>query len=268
MSTGRKMWIWTALVISALILLLLVGGLAGTWVVRNVLDDIVTAGLTAVHDVAGVGREQTAKINGFVGELRGKIGEVEVAVGQVAQNVQDQGLIVTLLPPEKEQELQDVADRITEAVDSIAGVVEAAVGVWDALDSIPFIDMPQLEPERAARLEAGVGEIATSVDQLATDIQAFRDGSAETIGTVAQAANQVNTRLGTTENNLTALDAELANVQTRAMALIDLFRLVATITALVTTLILAWLIYALIILMRRYWGEWQSRTTSGKPAKA
>jgi X-X-X-Leu-X-X-Gly heptad repeat protein len=259
LSTGRKIWIWTAIVISALMLALMVGGIFGTWAIRGVAVDVVSAALNGIHEVAGVGREAVGKIDGGVTELRTKIGDVEDAVDQVSQNVSDSGVVMTLLPPAKEQELVRIASEIKATVASIVGVFEAASGMWQSIDRLPFVNLPELQAEKATKLEAGVQDISDGVNQLATDIQQFRDGAAGKIDTVSSAAGTVNTRLGTTQDNLATLDSELDLVQTRALELIDTFRTVATILAIVAILMQAWIIYALVVLIMKYWAEWKAR---------
>jgi archaellum component FlaC len=259
LSTGRKIWIWTAIVISVLMLVLMVGGIIGTWTIRGVAIDVTTAALTGVHDVAGVGREAVDTIDTGVADLRTKVGEVEDAVDQVSQNVSDKGLVLTVLPPEKEQELVRVSAEIGAKADSIVGVIDAAAGMWQAIDKLPFITMPTLEPEKAAKLEAGVQGVTDGVNQLASEIQQFRDDAAGKIDTVSNAAGMVNTRLGTTQDNLATLDSELDRVQTRALELIDTFRTVATIAAIVVILMQAWIIYALVVVVMKYWTEWKQQ---------
>ncbi|MCO5186013.1 MAG: hypothetical protein M9928_22640 [Anaerolineae bacterium] len=267
LSTGRKIWIWTAIVISILLLVLEVGGILGTWAIRGVAIDVVSAALNGIHEVAGVGREAVGKIDGGVSELRTKISDVEDAVDQVSQNVSDQGLILTVLPPAKEQELVRVAGEIRATAESIVGVFEAATGMWKSIDRLPFVDLPELEAEKAAKLQAGAQDISDGVNQLATGIQEFRDGAAGKIDTVSTAAGTVNSRLGVTQDNLSTLDSELDHVQTRALELIDTFRTLATIVAVVMILMQIWVVYALIMLIRQYWAEWKTRPLAKSAAR-
>lgn len=259
LSTGRKIWIWTAIVISALTLALMVGGILGTWAIRGVAIDVVSAALNGIHEVAGVGREAVGKIDGGVTELRTKIGDVEDAVDQVSQNVSDQGLVMTVLPPAKEQELVSIASEIRATVESIVGVFEAATGMWKSIDRLPFVDLPELEAEKATKLQSSVQGISDGVNQLATDIQQFRDGVAGKIDTVSTAAGTVNTRLGVTQDNLATLDSELDHVQVRVLELISTFRTAVTILAIVAILVQIWIVYALVVVIMKYWVEWKAR---------
>ena len=102
---------------------------------------------------------------------------MEDAVDQVSQKRIDQGLILTVLPPAK-AELVRVAGEIRATAESVVGVFEAATGMWKSIDRLPFVDLPELEAEKAAKLQAGAQDISDGVNQLATGIPGFRDGAA------------------------------------------------------------------------------------------
>lgn len=253
MSTGRRIWSWTAIVISVLVLLLALVGIAGTWVARGVVIETGTAVLTSIEEVAGIGREAVGTVNGVVSEVQAVTSQVESAVDNIAQNVSDQGLIMTLLPPEREQQLRNAAERIGDAVASIVATVNAVRDLLDAIDSIPFVEAPRLDPERVTRMETEVQEFRDGLEQLAADIQQFRDGIAGDISRISNAAGAVTDRLGTTSANLNEVDSSLADVQNRARALRENLATIMTVIAIVITLFLAWVIYGMAALARGHW---------------
>lgn len=258
LSTGHRVWAILAIIISVLVLLLSAAGTVGTWVGRGAAIKVNDNLMEGVIQLAEVGRQASARLDEGVGEIRIAVGEVESAVDEVAQNVSDKGLVMTLLPPEKEQKIVNTADQIGEIVSTITSAVESAFDLYKAIDDIPLVNLPKPDESKVKELDAGVQEIQDSVDQLATDIQEFRDGAASEVSKISTAAGQVNGRLEKTSQNLSGLDSELADLQTRADDFKSSFRTMVTIAAVVLTLILLWVIYAMVILIMKYWAELQT----------
>ena len=255
LSARRRVWIFAAIGISLLVLLLSVAGIAGTWVARAVALDVATGILDGVDQLAGVGREGVTQLDGHVVELRATVSTVESAADQFAQNTADKGLVLTLLPPETEQELEATTQRIGEGLDDIRSLIQAAADLINAIDSLPFVNLPEPEPGEMQALESDVTAIENAIDQLAADIQAFRDGVATEIAAVSAAAGEVDGWLETIQQSLGEIDGELSSIQDRANQIAERLRLWATIIAVLLSLILAWISYALVTLIRGYRAE-------------
>lgn len=258
LSTGRRIWAITAIVISVLVLLLSAAGTVGTWVGRGAAIELNDSLMEGVGQLAGAGRQGATRLGEGVDELRASVGEVESAADEVAQNVSDKGLLLTLLPPEKEENLINTADKIGETLNSITSAVENAIDLYKAVDSIPLVNLPIPDEAKVQALNDDVQEIQDGVDLLAADIQEFRDDAASGVSKISTAAGKINGRFATTSQNLSDLDSNLADLQTRATDWQGRFRTIATIAAVVVTLILIWVIFAMVSLIMKYWAEVQA----------
>jgi uncharacterized phage infection (PIP) family protein YhgE len=166
---------------------------------------------------------------------------------------------MTLLPPEKEEKIVNTADNIGEILNSITSVVETAFDLYKAVDDIPLVNLPKPEEAKVQALNDDVQGIQDGVDQLAADIQEYRDGVATGVSKISEGASKVNGRLETTSQNLSDLDSNLADLQTRANDWQGRFRTIATIIAVVVTLFLIWVIFAMVNLIMKYWAELQAQ---------
>lgn len=255
LTTGRRVWLWTAVIVSAIVLILSVGGIVGSWVGRSVVIDVADGVLDGVHQLAAVGREGVGFVDGHAEDLRVTVGEVETAVDQISQNVTDQGLVLTLLPPEKEQRIENAADRVGETAANIRAIVDSVVGLIDAVSKIPFISLPAPDPLKVEALQSDIAAIQAGADQLTSDIQAFREGTSERIDTITEGVGNVNDRIVGIQDKLDAIDANLDGLQTRTGELKSQIRTLTFIAALVVTLIMLWVIYAMVVLIRKDWSE-------------
>ena len=117
--------------------------------------------------------------------------------------------------------------------------------------------MPKPDEKKVQTLSEDILEIQDSVDQLAADIQEFRDGAASAVSKVSAAAGEVNDRLKQTSLDLSNLDSELAEMQTRASNWKIRFRTITAVTALVLTVIFIWSIYGMVVLIIKHWREFE-----------
>ena len=255
LTTGRRVWLWTAVIVSAIVLVLSVGGIVGAWVGRGVVIDAADGVLDGVHKLAGVGREGVNLVDGHADDLRAAVDEVGTAVDQISQNVADKGVVLTLLPPEKEQKIENVADRIGEAATTIRSIVDSVVNLIEAVEKIPFVSFPKPDAEKIDALQSDIAEIQAGAEQLASDIQAFREGTAEKIDAVSEGIGDVHDRIAGIQDQLDAIDQNLDGWQTRTVELKSQIRTWTLIAALVVTLILLWVIYAMVILIRTDWSD-------------
>jgi hypothetical protein len=256
--TGRRVWAIAAIIISVMVLLLSAAGTVGIWIARDVAVGVNDKLMESVNQLSGSGIEAASRLGEGVDEIQTFVLDIESAVDEVAQNVSDKGVVMTLLPPEKEQKIVDAADNIGETLNSITSAVESAFDLYNSVGDIPFINLPKPDETKTQTLEKNVQEIQDSVDQMAADIQDFREGAASEVSKISTAAAKVNDRLEITNQNLSGVEGDLADLQTRAKEWKDRFRMITIIAALVLTFMFIWTMYAMIILIKKYLAELQT----------
>lgn len=254
-STGQRIFGGIAIILSAIVLLLAVGGIIGTWLLYRPVIQMTTGVLEGVDQLAQVGRNGLTRLDNRLTELRDTAGEVESAADQVAQNVADKGLLVTLLTPEKEQELEETAEQIGDTFSDWRDTIEAVREMIDAVDRLPFVDLPEPEPQRIAALDSGVSAVRSTVAELETGIREFRENTADDISTVSNAAAKVYDALGQVQDNVAEVDGRLNALQADTRQLKARISTLVTIIAVVITLLLGWSAYAMVVLIRQGWSD-------------
>jgi len=250
-NTGKRIFAVISIIISVLVLLLTVAGILGTWVARSTAIDVASGVLAGVDQLAQVGRDGIARLDTRLANLNEAVGEVEAAVDEIAQNVEDKGLVMTLLPPEKEQNLENTAQQISDGLTSVREVIEAVVELKQAIDRLPFVDLPEPDPERMEATEESINSIREGVDELKSGISQFREDASGGISKISMTASNVSDRLSTSQGNLAETDDRLAELQSSATQLEEQIPIYVTTVAVVLTLLLAWVIYALVMLIRQ-----------------
>ena len=213
-STGKRVFSIVSIIISGLVLVFAVATIIGTWTTLGTVIDIATGVLEGVDQLAQVARNGTDRLDIGLTNLHEGLDEVTLAIDKISQNVEDKGLIITLLPPEKEQKLENTAERLSDGITSVKGTIEAAIELKQAIDRIPFVDLPQLDPQKVQATEESINSIRSDIDELAADIQDFREGAATDISKLSTATSNISDRLETPQENVAQINSRLEALQT------------------------------------------------------
>ena len=254
-STGQRIFAVTSLILSALVLLIAVGVIIGAWVARRPAIDAVNGSVQSVEQFAHTGQAGISRLDGRLDDMRTVVDEVGTAADRAAQNVADQGLMTTLLPPETEQRLRTAAQQVTDTLAGIADIVRAVMDLAETINKLPFVSLPKVDPERVSNLENQIEAARTGAEQLQSNIPQFRDGAASSISTLSTTAASVDERLVTAQNDLAQLDSRLEQVIADAHRLGQQVNTGITVSAVVVTLLFGWTAYAMVVLILQSWAK-------------
>lgn len=255
--TGRRIFAVVSLTLSVIVLLLAVGGIIGVWVTRGPVIETIDSVVESVAQFSQAGQEGVDRLDGRLIELRRSVAEVETAIDALAQNVEEQGVVVTLLPPETEQRLQTTTQQVTDALTSIADVVRAVIQLADTIGRLPFVNLPEPNPQQVASLESEVEEIRAGVEQLESEIRRFREGAASEIAALSTTTTNIDTRLEAAQDELSQLDSRLERLVAEANRLRQQLVTAIGIIVVVLTLLQGWVAYAMVRLIGQEWAALQ-----------
>ncbi len=256
--TGRKIWYGAAIAICGLFILLSVVGVVGTWVVGGSLSTAITQMLVSVENTAGSLSAVVGQVDQGMAKLEETTTTIRSATDQLSQNINDKGLILTLLPEEREQELVAQANELKATVDTVLDALAAGLELYRTIDSLPFVSLPKPEEDSLARLETAIADIQSMVGQVTQGIQDFRDGVSQEIGRVATLLDEINGRLNTAQESLARMDSILLALQDAAARVREAVPLVFTLVSIFATLFLGWVIYTQVEVIRDYVRRWKS----------
>ena len=84
-------------------------GIIGVWAIQRPLNNTVDTLLQVVVATTNTVAQSTAKVDQVAAKFQEVTTQVEDASTQIAQNVTDKGLVLTLLPEDREQNLVEVS---------------------------------------------------------------------------------------------------------------------------------------------------------------
>lgn len=242
-----------SIVLCVVVLAACLSAIVTTWVAIRTTNEVAIQTLDGIHQAAQGMRDSIGRVDNRVENAQNQLDSFKQAGEQLAQNVNDKGLVLTLLPEQKEQQLQAAGDNLAS---SFAGLRETAFAVTTlvrAVDRLSFVSLPEPDPQRVQAAEQAVDSVQASIGELTSDVRQARAGSAGAISRITTLADTVNNRLAVTKNNLGQVDARLASVQDRVNQYKQTVPTALFLTAALITLVLLWVMYSQLVVLDRAW---------------
>ena len=248
----RKIWYITVIILSGLILLITVLGVAGNWFLMTRLSDFSVAMLGAVDRTAGGVREVLVEIDMPLAEIQRIADEIIEAGDQLSASVADRGLVMTLLPQEQTEELTELINTVQDTLTTIKEIAYSIVTLYRSIDSLPFVSLPGVEQEQIESLEEDIHGVSALIDQLSREIDDFRTNSAARIEQFTEPAAMISKQLEVTRGKIDQVDGELARLQDTSVRLQKVLPTISILAAIVITLFLAFVAFTQVELIRLY----------------
>jgi hypothetical protein len=256
--TGKRIWYGIAIFLSGVILLLSVMGIAGVWITQRAVANTVVQVLDAVGNITESLSQVIQGVDQKLERLQSASTLLSTVSGKLSQNVNDQGLILLLLPEEDEQDLVSLSSSIKESAGTLRDVLSAGVNIYQTIDKIPLIDLPAPSQEQIDNFQGSVSEIQSGVDNVRSDVAAFRSGISGRITNVQSGADALTNRVGKARDRLSTLDARLVIIQESVVQWQKTAKNILVLMAILLTLLMAWVIYSQVEVLRLYAHRWKA----------
>src|SRR4051794_40856262 len=247
-----------AITIAVLFIVLSLFGIFGAWFVDRKATEVALKGFglieTGVQVVdAGVGRG-----NDLIATSRMEVRQASETLAVVRAQAQANRPVLNALNDRLETSL---APRIEQMQKVLAPVRDALGNVANAvslLNSLPMV------ADRAPRLAAlddalsRLGEISADGKQLRGTLRALvaeqsSDTTDETVATLNALTQRIETRLAKVQTNIHGVRDDIAALQLRLETRKSRLLLAFNLLALLTTLMLTWMVYTQIVVIRHHW---------------
>ena len=254
---GKKIAYSLVIGLSALIILLSAIGVIGVWIVQRPVSETAVAVLEVVENSASVLRQSSSRADQTLAALETRTVAIEDASRQISQNVSDQGLVMTLLPAERGQELADTAASVRETYNGIRESIAQVLDLYRSIDRIPFVNLPGLSDDQMENIESSLAQTQAQVEALRSQIADLRAGMTGAIDKVQASVNLLTEEIRQARAGLAKLDSQLAALEALSIRLQATIRGVLTGIALTLSLIFAFLIFTQVEVIRLYVGRWR-----------
>jgi hypothetical protein len=252
--TGR----FAAIAVAVLFIGLSLFSLFGVWFVDRKATDVALKVFGVIETGVGVVNAGVGRVDDLIATSRTEVrqaSETITAVGAQANSpvlkALNERLEESLVP--RIAQMQQVLAPVRDAVGTIGNAVSLVNSVPMMADRVPRLAALD---ETFTRLEG----LSADATQLRGTLQALvvaqkSDVTAETVATLSVLTQRIDTRLGEVQANVQGVQADIAALQVRLDTRKSQVLFVFNLLALLSTLMLAWILYAQIVVIQHHWAR-------------
>ena len=269
MSILEKTARFAAIAVAALFVGLSLCGVVGAWFVSRAASDIVLKGFGIIEIGVGVVDAGVGRVDDLVATSRTEVRQAaETITASGGQRPASRPVLNAL----NERLEANLAPRIAQMQQALAPVRDALTAVSNAVSLVSSLPMMA---ERAPRL-AALDETLNRLEALSADATQLRstlrslvaeqnsDVNPETITALKALAQRIDTRLGEVQANVQAVRAEVDALQVRLDKRKSRLLFVFNLLTLLSTLMLGWVVYTQIIVIKHHRAFLRPRESRGK----
>jgi phage shock protein A len=235
-------------------------GIFGAWFVDRKATDVALKGFGLVETGVQVVDAGVGRVNELIATSRTEVQQASETITAVGGQAQANSPVLNALNERLETSL---APRIEQMQKVLAPVRDALGNVGNAvslLNSLPML------ADRAPRLAAlddafdRLEELSADGKQLRGTLRALVAGqqgevTAQTLATLNGLTQRIDTRLGEAQANVQGVQADIEALQVRLDTRKSRLLFVFNLLALLSTLMLTWIVYTQIVVIQHHWAR-------------
>ena len=258
-----------AIALAALFIGLSLLGIFGAWFVDRKATDVALKGFGLIEIGVGVIDAGVSRVDDLIATSRTEVRQASETITAAGSQAQANSPVLNALNERLETSL---APRIAQMQQVLAPVRDA---VGNVANAVSLLNSMPMMADRAPRL-AALDETFDRLEGLSADATQLRgtlralvvtqesDITAETIATLNGLTQRIDTRLGEVQANIHGVQADIAALQVRLDKRKSRLLFVFNLLALLSTLILTWILYSQVVVIQHHWAR--VRPSAAKPA--
>lgn len=251
---------FAAIALAVLFIGLSLLGIFGAWFVDRKATDVALKGFGLIEAGIGVVDAGVGRVDDLIARSRTDMRQASETITDAGAQAQANSPVLKALNERLETSL---APRIAQMQQVLAPLRDAVGNVANAvslLNSLPMM------ADRAPRLAALDGtfnrleELSADTTQLRGTLRALvveqkSDIAPETVAALKKLTQRIDTRLGEAQANVQAVRADVAALKDRMDKRKSRLLFVFNLLALLSTLMLAWILYTQVVVIRHHWAR-------------
>ena len=262
---------FAAIALAVLFIGLSLLGIFGAWFVDRKATDVALKGFGLIEIGVGVVDAGVGRVDDLIATSRTEVRQASETITAAGAQAQANSPVLNALNERLETSL---APRIAQMQQVLAPVRDAVGTVGNAvslLNSLPMM------ADRAPRL-AALDETFNRLEGLSADATQLRgtlralvvaqksDIAPETVAALKGLTQRIDTRLGEVQANVQAVRADVAALQVRLDKRKSRLLFVFNLLALLSTLMLAWILYTQVVVIQHHWARVRPPRPNRRPA--
>ena len=245
MSVLKRILAVGVVAVSALVLLLSLASIAGTWVARPRLRAGLVGIVMAAETRAEAVQQQVERLDNALLQAHGEVLALEQEAQALGANLEEGTPLLNALLDRLDLELSPLVDRAREIVTAIHETADAVNSIVEGINALPFVTRPVPELEALDRLSEDLQDLEAEVQALRT---ALKERQAEivrgAIALITTPTSQLGAKLAEMQTAVSDYGLQIRRVQLRLSTLRAGIGRWLTWAAIVLTLALIWVAFS------------------------
>ncbi len=248
---------FAAIALAVLFIAVSVVGIFGAWYVNRKATDVALKGFGVIEMGVGVVDAGVGRVHELIATSRTEVKQASETINTVGAQAAANSPVLNALNERLETSL---APRIAQMRQTLAPVRDAVATVSNA---VSFVSSLPGMAERAPRL-ATLDETFDRIEGMSADVTQLRStlrvlveqknaASSETVTALSALAQRIDTRLGEVQTNVQSMRADVDALQVRLEKRKSRLLFAFNLLALLSTLMLVWVIYTQIVVIQHHW---------------
>ena len=251
---------FAAIALAVLFIGLSLFGIFGAWLVDRRATDVALKVFGLIETGVGVVDAGVGRVDDLIATSRAEVrqaAETITAVGAQAQanspvlNALNERLETSLAP--RIAQMQQVLAPVRDAVGTVSNAVSLLNSVPMMADHAPRLAALDETFNRLEGLSADATQLRGTLRALV--VEQKTDVAPETVAALKRLTQRIDTRLGEVQANVQAVRADVAALQVRLDKRKSRLVFAFNLLALLSTLMLAWILYTQIVVIQHHWAR-------------
>jgi hypothetical protein len=247
-----------AIALAVLFIGVSVAGIFGAWFVNRKASDVALKGFGVVEVGVGVVDAGVGRVDELITTSRTEVRQAAETISTVGAQALSNSPVLNALNERLETSL---APRIAQMRQTLAPVRDAVGKVSDAVSLVSSLPMMAEHAPRLAALDETLDrleEMSADATQLRSTLRALvveqkSEVTPETIAALKGLTQRIDTRLGEVQAKVQSVRADVDALQVRLDKRKSRLLFVFNLLALLSTLMLAWVVYTQIVVIQHHW---------------
>jgi archaellum component FlaC len=224
-NTLKRFLAVVALIISVLVLLVSIGGLAGSWAVGGAVKDGTTKVLSGVERALETTDNGLARVDARLEGARANVNTIEEAAKLLGDKIEGTDFALLLIEKTIGEELFPKIESARETVDTVRASVIGFNNTLEAANEIPFVSVPTLTDDLQAASER-TAEAKTAVDDLKTSVAAAKADAVEgAVSAITERTSKIDSTLAELQGVIAEYQAKISTTEDDVASLKSRIRL-------------------------------------------
>jgi hypothetical protein len=247
-----------AIALAVLFIAVSVAGFFGAWFVNRKASDVALKGFGVIEVGVGVVDAGVGRVDELITTSRTEVRQAAETISTVGAQALSNSPVLNALNERLEASL---APRIAQMRQTLAPVRDAVGKVSDAVSLVSSLPMMAEHAPRLAALDETLDrleEMSADATQLRSTLRALvveqkSEVTPETIAALKGLTQRIDTRLGEVQAKVQSVRADVDALQVRLDKRKSRLLFVFNLLALLSTLMLAWVVYTQIVVIQHHW---------------